>query len=165
MIRPATTGDAQAICAIYNHYVLNSTITFEERPVPPAEMADRIHETLTSLPWLIWEDSAIHGFAYASKWKGRCAYRHSAEVTVYVDPKFTRHGIGSRLYEALLADLRQRNFHAVIGGIALPNPASIALHERLGFHKVAHFEQVGRKFGRWIDVGYWQLLLNSTSSS
>jgi len=160
MIRPATTADAAAICAIYNHYVLGTTITFEESPITPEEMENRIRETLASLPWLVWEhDGAIQGFAYASKWKGRCAYRHSTEVTVYLDPKSTGRGVGSRLYEALLTDLRQRNFHAVIGGIALPNPASIALHERLGFRKVAHFEQVGWKFGRWIDVGYWQLLL------
>jgi L-amino acid N-acyltransferase YncA len=159
MIRPAITADAAAICGIYNHYVLETTITFEEGAVPPAEMESRLHETLPSLPWLVWEDDAIRGFAYASKWKGRCAYRHSAEVTVYLDPESTGRGIGTRLYEALLADLRQRSFHAVIGGIALPNPASIALHKRLGFRKVAHFEQVGWKFGRWIDVGYWQLLL------
>jgi L-amino acid N-acyltransferase YncA len=160
MIRTATTADAASICAIYNHYVLETTITFEEAVIPPAEMANRMEETLASLPWLVCGDPAgIHGFAYASKWKGRCAYRHSAEVTVYLDPKFTGQGLGSRLYEALLMDLRQRTLHAVIGGIALPNPASIALHERLGFRKVAHFEQVGWKFGQWIDVGYWQLLL------
>ena len=160
MIRPATTADAAAICAIYNHYVLETTITFEEAPVPPAEMEARIRETLQSLPWLIWEDDAsIHGFAYASKWKGRCAYRHTAEVTIYLDPKSTGRGLGLQLYQSLLTDLRQRSLHAVIGGIALPNAASIALHERLGFRKVAHFEQVGWKFNRWIDVGYWQLLL------
>jgi L-amino acid N-acyltransferase YncA len=160
MIRTAITADAAAICAIYNHYVLETTITFEEAAVTSIEMESRMRETLTSLPWLVWEEGAtIHGFAYASKWKGRCAYRHSAEVTVYLDPKFTGRGLGSKLYDALLIDLRQRTFHAVIGGIALPNPASIALHERLGFRKVAHFEQVGCKFGQWIDVGYWQLLL------
>jgi L-amino acid N-acyltransferase YncA len=160
MIRSAITADAAAICAIYNHYVLQTTITFEESPVTPEEMESRIGETLEALPWLVWEDGAtIHGFAYASKWKGRCAYRHSAEMTVYLDPKSVGQGIGSRLYEALLVDLRKRNFHAAIGGIALPNATSIALHERLGFRKVAHFEQVGWKFGRWIDVGYWQLLL------
>jgi phosphinothricin acetyltransferase len=124
-------------------------------------MGNRIRETSdSSLPWLVWEELAsIQGFAYASKWKGRCAYRHSAEATVYLEPKSTSRGVGSRLYQALLTDLRQRSFHAVIGGIALPNEASIALHERLGFRKVAHFEQVGWKFGRWIDVAYWQLLL------
>jgi phosphinothricin acetyltransferase len=161
MIRPATTADAAGICTIYNHYVLETTITFEEAAVTPAEMGNRIRETLdSSLPWLVWEElSSIQGFAYVSKWKGRCAYRHSAEVTVYLDPTSNGRGIGSRLYQSLLTDLRQRGFHAVIGGIALPNEASIALHERLGFRKVAHFEQVGWKFGRWIDVGYWQLLL------
>lgn len=157
MIRTATTRDAEAI---YNHYVLETTITFEEAAVTPAEMASRIDETLRSLPWLVWEDDAdVHGFAYASKWKGRCAYRYSAEVTIYLDPKFTGRGIGSQLCEGLLANLRARKFHAAIGGIALPNTASIALHERLGFHKVAHFEQVGWKLDRWIDVGYWQILL------
>jgi L-amino acid N-acyltransferase YncA len=161
MIRPATTADAAALCTIYNHYVLETTITFEEAAVTPAEMGNRIRETSdSSLPWLVWEELAsIQGFAYASKWKGRCAYRHSAEATVYLEPKSTSRGVGSRLYQALLTDLRQRSFHAVIGGIALPNEASIALHERLGFRKVAHFEQVGWKFGRWIDVAYWQLLL------
>jgi L-amino acid N-acyltransferase YncA len=162
MIRPATTADAAAICAVYNHYVLETTITFEETEVTPGEMEARMRDTLQSLPWLVWQDGVgICGFAYASKWKGRCAYRHSAEVTVYLNPKSVGRGRGSRLYKALLIDLRQRNYHAVIGGIALPNPASIALHERLGFRKVAHFEQVGWKFGQWIDVGYWQLLLQS----
>ena len=161
MIRPATTADAAGICTIYNHYVLETTITFEEAAVTPAEMESRVREAAdSSLPWLVWEELAsIQGFAYASKWKGRCAYRHSAEATVYLEPKSTSRGVGSRLYQALLTDLRRRSFHAVIGGIALPNEASIALHERLGFRKVAHFEQVGWKFGRWIDVAYWQLLL------
>jgi len=160
MIRAATTADAAAICAIYNHYVLSTTITFEEVAVPPAEMESRIGETLPSLPWLVWEqDGGMRGYAYASKWKGRCAYRHSAEVTVYLDPESTGRRIGTQLYTALLADLRERKFHTAIGGIAQPNAASVALHERLGFRKVAHFEQVGWKFGRWIDVGYWQLLL------
>jgi len=99
------------------------------------------------------------GYCYASKWKGRCAYRYSVESTVYLSPDATGKGIGSKLYGTLLAELRQRQFHTVIGGIALPNPASVALHEKLGFEKVAQFRQVGNKFGRWIDVGYWQLLL------
>jgi L-amino acid N-acyltransferase YncA len=160
MIRSATTADAEAICTIYNHYVLETSITFEEAAVTPGDMQSRICETLPSLPWLVWEEGAVVlGFAYAGKWKGRCAYRHSAEVTVYLEPACTGRGIGSKLYEELLATLREHNFHAVIGGIALPNPASIALHERLGFRKVAHFEQVGWKHNRWIDVGYWQLLL------
>ncbi|HEX6772155.1 MAG TPA: GNAT family N-acetyltransferase [Acidobacteriaceae bacterium] len=101
MIRSATAGDAAAICAIYNHYVLHTTITFEDVTVLPSEMESRIAETLSSLPWLVWEeDGAVRGYAYASKWKGRCAYRHSAEITVYLDAKSTGQGIGTQLYTA-----------------------------------------------------------------
>jgi phosphinothricin acetyltransferase len=78
---------------------------------------------------------------------------------VYLHPASVGKGIGSRLYDALLTELRGRQIHTVIGGIALPNKASVALHERFGFEKIAHFKEVGRKFGEWIDVGYWQLIL------
>jgi L-amino acid N-acyltransferase YncA len=160
MIRSATTEDAARICEIYNHYVLHSTITFEEQAVSIDEMRQRIDEALSGLLWLVWVgDQEIQGFAYASKWKGRCAYRYSVESTVYVAEGATRRGIGSELYETLIAGLRQRKMHVVMGGIALPNEASIALHEKLGFEKVAHFREVGWKFGNWIDVGYWQLFL------
>jgi L-amino acid N-acyltransferase YncA len=160
MIRYAKTEDAAEICKIYNHYVLGTMITFEEEPVSADEMAQRIAETLQSLPWLVWEqDEGLRGFCYASKWKGRCAYRHSVESTVYVRPDSIGRRIGSQLYRALLDELRQRKFHTVIGGIALPNDASVALHEKLEFEKVAQFREVGNKFDRWTDVGYWQLLL------
>ena len=160
MIRSVTTADAAAICAIYNLYVRETAITFEEAAVTPVEMEGRISETLPTLPWLVWEDEGgLRGYAHASKWKGRCAYRHSAEVTVYVDARSTGQRIGTQLYKALLNELRERRFHTAIGGIALPNAASIALHESLGFRKIAHFEQVGWKFSRWIDVGYWQVML------
>jgi L-amino acid N-acyltransferase YncA len=160
MIRNATTNDSGQIGDIYNHYVLRTPITFEEKRVPPEDMARRIQETLQSLPWLVWEEERqVLGYAYASMWKGRSAYRHSVESTIYLHPDSVGKRIGSQLYGALLTDLRQRQFHTVIGGIALPNDASVALHEKFGFRKVAHFEQVGNKFGQWIDVGYWQLLL------
>lgn len=139
---------------------MHSAITFEERPVAPDEMTQRIAEVLEGLPWLVWEeDGEVGGFAYASKWKGRCAYRYSVESTVYLDPAATGKGIGLHLYRLLLANLRQQEVHTVIGGIALPNEASVALHEKLGFQKVAHFKEVGRKMEKWIDVGYWQLVL------
>jgi L-amino acid N-acyltransferase YncA len=160
MIRSATTEDATRIAEIYNHYVLHSTITFEEQAVPVDEMRQRIAEIVDGLPWLVWlEESVVQGFAYASKWKGRSAYRYSAESTVYLAKDSMGKGIGSRLYQALLAELRERRFHTVIGGIALPNAASVALHEKLGFEKVSQFREVGWKFNRWIDVGYWQLIL------
>ena len=160
-IRMATAEDAAAVAAIYNPYVADTCITFETEPVQAAGMAARITEVLDAgLPWLLAEDAAgVVGFAYASKWKGRCAYRFSVESTVYLHRDHTGRGIGRALYGRLLEEIRARRMHAVIGGIALPNAASIALHERLGFRKVAHFEQVGYKQDRWVDVGYWQLLI------
>lgn len=160
-IRPALATDAEAIARIYNHYVRDTHVTFEETAVSAAEMAARIIETeAAALPWLLAEsDTGVLGYAYASKWKGRCAYRHTVESTVYLDPAATGRGTGSALYHALLDELRERQLHAAIGGVALPNPASIALHEKLGFEQVAHFREVGFKFDRWIDVGYWQRLL------
>ena len=151
--------DAAAIAAIYNHYVATTCITSETDSVSAHDMAERIAETrATNLPWLLAQaNGQVLGYAYASKWKGRCAYRHSVESTVYLDAAKTGQGIGKPLYAALIDALRARSMHAVIGGIALPNDASIALHERMGFEKVAHFRQVGFKQDRWIDVGYWQL--------
>jgi L-amino acid N-acyltransferase YncA len=160
MLRSATTNDAVQICQIYNHYVLQTTITFEEQPVTPDDMLQRIRETTEGLPWIIAEqDGRLLGFCYASKWKGRCAYRYSVESTVYLRPDSLDQGIGSKLYAALLNELRERQMHTVMGGIALPNEASVIFHEKFGFEKVAHFKEVGRKFDNWIDVGYWQLRL------
>jgi len=158
LIRPATVEDSKSIVGLYNHYVLNTIITFEEGAVSTQEMAERIREvTEASLPWLVAEqDGMVVGYAYATKWKGRSAYRFSVECTVYLDPHVTRQGIGTQLYEVLFSQLREKGLHVVIGGIALPNPASIALHERFGMTQVAHFREVGFKFGKWIDVGYWQ---------
>ncbi|WP_407353439.1 arsinothricin resistance N-acetyltransferase ArsN1 family B [Luteimonas sp. R10] len=161
VIRPAVPGDADAIARIYNHYVAGSCVTFETDPVSGTEMAQRVADTLeVPLPWLAAEaDGAIAGYAYASKWKGRCAYRYSVETTVYLDPRCTGRGLGRDLYAALIDAVKALGMRAAIGGIALPNAASVALHERLGFRKVGHFEQVGFKQDRWIDVGYWQRLL------
>lgn len=160
MIRSATPDDASAIVDIYNHYVATTVISFEERPVTPDEMAGRIRDVTATLPWLVYEsEDGVIGYAYATKWRVRSAYRYSAETSVYVAPGQGGKGIGSALYKTLLEELRAREIHMAIGGIAQPNPASVALHERLGFEKVAHFKQVGRKFDRWIDMGYWELQL------
>ena len=161
MIRSASEGDASAVCSIYNHYVMNTCVTFEEVPVLEAEMNARIRDATASLPWLVLEDcDKVVGYAYASRWKSRCAYRYAVESTVYLRHDTIGRGFGRRLYEHLIAELRTAGMHSVIGGIALPNLASQRLHEKLGFKKVAHFEQVGWKFNRWIDVGYWELMLS-----
>jgi len=158
MIRATQASDVKALSEIYNYYVLNTVVTFEEEPVEVADMEQRLSETLeANLPWLVLEDGGeVVGFAYASKWKGRCAYRHSVEVTVYLSHLATSKGYGSLLYSQLFELLRKRSIHVVLGGISLPNDASIALHEKFGMRKVAHFEEVGHKFGNWVDVGYWQ---------
>jgi phosphinothricin acetyltransferase len=161
MLRTATTADAAAIAGIYNHYVLHTIITFEEEAVSAEEMARRITEVLSlGLPWFVWEEGErVLGYAYASRWKSRCAYRYSAESSIYLDKEATGRGLGTRLYVALIEALRARKIHSVIGGIALPNPASVGISEKLGFEKIGHFKEVGWKFEKWIDVGYWELIL------
>ena len=160
-LRDATPDDAAAIAAIYNHFVLTTAISFEEEPVNASDMALRIAGVRdAALPWLVASvDGIIAGYAYATKWRVRPAYRFSVESSVYVAAHMARCGLGGALYRALLERLRAAGVHLVIGGIALPNDASVALHEAMGYTKAAHFSEVGFKFDRWIDVGYWQLRL------
>lgn len=161
VVREAGAADAAAVTAIYNHYIEHTVVTFEETVLPEAALAARIAETRAAgLPWLVAvAGDEVLGYAYAGPWKGRCAFRYTVEVTVYLAPGHTGHGIGKRLYGALFAELTTRGYHCAIGGIALPNAASVALHEHFGMDKVAHFREVGYKFQRWIDVGYWQGML------
>jgi phosphinothricin acetyltransferase len=159
-IRAASAADAARLADIYNHYVRETVVTFEEEPVTAAEMARRIAEVVARWPWLVAErDGQVVGYAYATPWRTRSAYRHSVECTVYLDAAVLGRGDGSRLYAALLPELRAGGAHLAIGGIALPNARSVALHEKCGFRQVAQFHEVGWKFGRWIDVGYWELRL------
>ncbi|MDO9137071.1 MAG: N-acetyltransferase family protein [Lutibacter sp.] len=164
MIRTVNLDDAQEIAEIYNYYVLNSCVTFEEFEVSMEEIRGRIETVNLKFPWLVFEkDSEILGYAYATMWKPRSAYKHTVESTVYLNKTATKNGIGSLLYAALIEQLTDLGFHAVIGGISLPNDASIALHEKFGFEKIAQFKEVGYKFNKWIDVGYWELLINKKS--
>lgn len=159
-IRNVLADDAQPICDIYNGYVTDTVITFEQRPVAAPEMAARIRDVTAGYPWLVADsDRGILAYAYATRWRSRAAYDRTAESTIYVRAEAIRSGIGYPLYLALLDELRGRSVHAVLGCIALPNPASVAFHERCGFRKVAHFPEVGRKFDRWVDVGFWQVEL------
>jgi phosphinothricin acetyltransferase len=161
LIRPATAADAGAIAAIYNPYIADSCISFEETQVTGEQMAQRMLDVQQAgLPWLILEaEGRIRGYAYATRWRVRPAYRHSVESSVYLEQGAVGQGWGKQLYLALIELLREQELHLVIGGIALPNERSIALHEKLGFAKVAHFSEVGFKFGQWRDVGYWELRL------
>lgn len=160
-IRDARATDAADIVAIYNHFILTTTISFEEDSVSADSMAARIADIQGGgHPFLVLTESdTLVGYAYATKWRARHAYRFAAETSIYLLPGNGGKGLGARLYAALLARLAESGFHMVIGGIAQPNPASMALHEKLGFKKVAHFSESGYKFGRWIDVAYWELKL------
>lgn len=161
MIREAQAQDAEAIAAIYNHYVCNTTVSFELEAVAAAEITRRIEAVRAAcLPWLVVEhEGKVAGYAYATKWRERQAYRTSVECSVYLDAGVHGRGLASALYEELLRRLAALGVHAAIGGIAQPNPASVRLHEKFGFEQVAMFREVGRKFDRWVDVGYWQRLL------
>lgn len=162
-LRLATAKDADSVARIYNHYILNTLATFEVDEVTGDEVRRRMDLVGSySLPWIVAEsDGQILGYAYANRWHQRAAYQFAAETTVYLDHQQCRRGIGSRLYEYLLDLVGQTKIHTVIGGISLPNDASVSLHERFGFKKAAHYHQVGRKFGQWIDVGYWQRMLRA----
>lgn len=160
MIRKVNIIDAHQICNIYNYYIEHTNITFEENPISVVEMSERINNTIKNLPWFVYEEKGlILGYAYASRWKSRAAYKYSVESSVYVSNIDCKKGIGTKLYKTLIDELKELNIHSIIGGVALPNDKSIGLHTKLGFKKVAEFPEVGFKFGTWIDVGYWQLNL------
>ena len=162
-LRDARATDAAARAAIYNHYIEHTTGSFEEVTLSAPDLAARLAATAEAgLPWLVADaPGGMLGYAYAGPWNGRCAYRATVEVSIYLVPDATGAGIGTALYSALFDRLRAGGYHAVIGGIALPNPASVALHEKFDMARVALFPEVGFKFGQWLDVGYWQVLLES----
>lgn len=161
LTRHATSGDAAAIAAIYNLHVRETIVTFELDDVSASEMGTRIGDVQSrSLPWLVHEaGEEVLGYAYAGPWKARAAYARTVEASIYLREDARGRGIGKALYLALIDQLKAAGIHVVIGGVSLPNASSIALHEQLGFEHIGTFNEVGWKFGRWIDVGYWQLRL------
>lgn len=160
MIRSARPEDAKQILSIYSYYVFNSHSTFEVSPPSAKEMTKKIRDS--EYPWLVYEneESEIVGYSYATRWKMRKAYDRTAETSVYLHKDYFGKGIAKSLYQALLERLREMNLYAILAGISMPNDASVRLHEKFGFKKVGQLEQVGNKFDRWIDVGYWQLILD-----
>jgi L-amino acid N-acyltransferase YncA len=156
VIRRAVPADAAAIAAIYAPHVTAGIASFEEVAPDTATIAARM-EGLDGLhPWLVWDKGGVLAYAYASSWSPRAAYRWTVETTIYVADAGQGRGIGRRLYSALLATLTRQGFAQAIGRIALPNAASVALHEALGFACVGVTPRIGWKHGRWIDVGQWR---------
>lgn len=158
-IRTVCPEDAGALATIYNYYIARTVATFEVEEIDTTEMAARLAD-MNRRPWLVWEEEGlILGYAYASPWNTRAAYRQTVESTIYLREGFEGRGIGQRLYKALMDLLREQGMHVVIAGISLPNEASVALHERLGFTRAGTLREVGHKQDRWVDVGYWELFL------
>jgi len=149
MIREANKQDAVAIADIYNYYVDNTSITFEEERLSAADINERIDSVQGSgFSWLVaLENDIIVGFAYSKKWKERSAYRNTVEVSVYLQHRLTSKGWGTSLYQELFSGLKKLSLHVAVAGITLPNAGSIALHEKFAMEKVAHFKQVGYKLG------------------
>ena len=165
IIRPVEPEDAPAIAAIYAPSVTDSVISFELEPPDANEMARRIARTTATHPWLVCErEREVAGYVYAGDHCTRAAYQWSTDVTVYIDARQHRCGIGRALYTSLLALLRQQGFYNAYAGITLPNAGSVGLHEALGFRPVGVYRQVGYKFGAWHDVGWWALDLQEKSS-
>ena len=157
MIREARASDAKSIALIYNQYILNSTITFEEKKIGFKTIVDRISTNKKHKWWVFEKDNILMGYAYSTKWKTRSAYRYTVESSVYVAQKYQHKGIGKALYINLIKSLKDDGFRRILAGISLPNNNSVIFHEKLGFKKVGQLEAVGYKFNRWIDVGYWEL--------
>ena len=158
--RLATADDAAAIAAIYAPYVRDTIVSFETEVPDAAEIAARIERIGRQYPWLTaTADRRVVGYAYACENRARLAYRWSVDAAVYLDPSAQRQGIGSGLYRRLFALLRAQGYVNAFAGISLPNAASVALHEAIGFALIGVHRNVGYKLGGWRDVGWWQLAL------
>jgi len=164
MVRAATPADAAAVAAIYAPVVATTAISFEEEPPSPDEISHRM-VARPRLPWLVADDGGrVAGYAYASAHRARPAYRWSADCSVYLDPGYRGRGVGRQLYERLIPAVQGLGYRSLFAGIALPNPASVGLHEALGFQPVGVFRGVGYKHGAWRDVGWWQRFLNDQNA-
>lgn len=165
-IRIADLSDASGILAIYGPYCESTCVSFEISAPSLEHMRERIRRITAEYPWLVAEqDGEIVGYVYASPHHERAAYRWSVDVAVYIAPNYQRRGVGRALYETLFAILREQGLFKALAGITLPNPGSVGLHESVGFQPATAFSGVGYKFGRWLDVGWWQLNLQPERDS
>ena len=165
-IRLASEPDAEALAAIYSPFVEQTAISFETTPPGRDELLRRVVETTATYPWLVCElDGKVVGYAYATQHRVRAAYRWSVDTSAYVGAAHHRRGIGRGLYVSLFEVLRAQGFFNAYAGITLPNAASVALHEAVGFKNIGIYERVGYKLGTWHDVGWWQLILQAHSES
>lgn len=161
IIRSVHEKDAGAICSIYNYYISNTYFTFEEDVLSKHIIKERIWQVTKHFPWFVCEiEGEIVGYAYATSWKARSAYRFTAESTVYLKHDFVGKGVGTQLYKNLIEQLKKSGFYCVLATISLPNDASIGFHRKFGFKETGIIREVGLKFNRRIDVGIYQLILS-----
>jgi len=161
VVRMALRSDFEQITTIYNYYINQTVITFEEDEVSSKEMIKRFEKIKdTNLPWIVAEENGvILGYAYAHFWHERSAYRFTVEPSIYLDNKSTGNGVGKILYKKLIDQLKSLEIKNALSLITVPNDASIGLHKKLGFEKVGHLPDVGFKFEKWLSVEFWQLKL------
>tara|TARA_R110002049_G_scaffold41236_4_gene124499 strand:+ start:2010 stop:2492 length:483 start_codon:yes stop_codon:yes gene_type:complete len=160
MIRTFQIEDTKQLLDIYNYYVLNSVATFDDEPLSLETFSEKVTCIKEDYPFIVFEENhEILGYAYGNKFRPKPAYNKTVESTVYVKDGVHGKQIGTKLYTELLKLLKQENYHIVLGVLTLPNAASVKLHEKFGFTQVADLKQVGFKFGKWQDVGFWQLNL------
>jgi phosphinothricin acetyltransferase len=169
LVRPAVLTDLPALTAIYNHYIVHSTITFDVRAFAAEERRGWFDDHGVSgrhrLLVAAAADGAVVGYATSSRWRPKAAYDTTVESSVYCHPDFVGRGVGTQLYTALFDALGGEDVHRVVAGIGQPNPASVALHERFGFRRVGVFTSVGRKFGRYWDVAWFERPLRLTADT
>ena len=166
IIRSAVEADAAALLAIYRPFVESTAVSFETVVPTVEEFATRIAKALTGWQWLVAEqEGQCIGYAYGSSHRQRQAYRWSVEVSVYVHPNHHRRGVGRALYLRLLEELAQKGFCNAYAGTTLPNEGSVALHRAVGFEFIGVFKAVGRKFGTWHDVAWFQRILRDSPPS
>ena len=164
MIRDIREEDIRACLDIYDHYILNSSATFETEELSYEEFRDRVHDTCSAYPWLVYEENGrVLGYAYLSAFNPRAAYNLTADIAVYVDPGHLAKGIGSKLMKALIHLAKRDGYRNIISIITEGNEASIALHERNGFIHKAFFERVGYKNGKVLGVHFYILPLEGDS--
>ena len=166
MIRLATADDAEAILEIYRPSIEGSAVSFETAVPSAEEMCERIISCLELYPWIVEQQGdSLRGYAYASSYHPRAAYRWAANVSVYVGQESLRRGIAKQLYSVLFAILQEQGLRKVLAAISVPNPASQQFHESLGFESVGVVAEVGFKLGRWQSMGWWQRPLGAGAAS
>jgi phosphinothricin acetyltransferase len=158
MIRNVRIEDSKDIADIYNHYILNTCITFETEKLSSKDMEERIQKKINKEPWIVYEENnKVVGYAYVGEWRSKAAFNFTKEVSVYLGLEQKSKGIGTKLMEELINKCKECGIHTLISVVTVPNDISEALHEKFGFKKAGYFEEVGFKQEKWLDVVFWQL--------